>query len=74
MPVASGGDICKQKNVQGRIILTEDCVAEGAAWLARRETGFARVLPLLGPLPLRREADGFAAPFARHCRPAGFRG
>jgi DNA-3-methyladenine glycosylase II len=45
----------------GRIILTLDCVAEGADWLAAREPGFARALPLVGPLPLRREADGFAA-------------
>ena len=45
----------------GRIIHSLDCVAEGAAWLAAREPAFARVLPLIGPLPLRREADGFAA-------------
>jgi DNA-3-methyladenine glycosylase II len=45
----------------GRIIHSLDCVAEGAAWLARTEPGFARALPLVGPLPLRREADGFAA-------------
>jgi DNA-3-methyladenine glycosylase II len=45
----------------GRIIQTLDCVAEGAEWLAAREPGFARALPLVGPLPLRREADGFAA-------------
>ena len=45
----------------GRIILTLDCVAEGAEWLARHEPGFARALPLVGDLPLRREADGFAA-------------
>jgi DNA-3-methyladenine glycosylase II len=36
-------------------------VAEGAAWLAGREPAFARALPLVGELPLRREADGFAA-------------
>ncbi len=45
----------------GRIIHSLDCVAEGAAWLARREPAFARALPLVGALPLRREADGFAA-------------
>lgn len=44
-----------------RIIHSLDCVAEGAAWLALREPAFARALPLVGPLPLRREADGFAA-------------
>ena len=45
----------------GRIIHSLDCVAEGAAWLAGREPGFARALPLVGELPLRREADGFPA-------------
>ncbi|WP_149586891.1 DNA-3-methyladenine glycosylase family protein [Tabrizicola flagellatus] len=45
----------------GRIIETADCVAEGAEWLAAREPAFARALPLVGPLPLRREPDGFAA-------------
>jgi DNA-3-methyladenine glycosylase II len=45
----------------GRIIHSLDCVAEGAAWLAAREPAFARALPLVGALPLRREDDGFAA-------------
>ena len=45
----------------GRIIRTVACVAEGAAWLAAREPGFARVLEVAGPLPLRRHADGFGA-------------
>lgn len=45
----------------GRIIHSLDCVAEGADWLARREPAFARALPLVGALPLRREEDGFAA-------------
>lgn len=45
----------------GRIIETADCVAEGAEWLAAREPAFARALLLVGPLPLRREPDGFAA-------------
>jgi DNA-3-methyladenine glycosylase II len=45
----------------GRIIVSLDCVAEGAEWLAGREPAFARALPLVGPLPLRREDDGFAA-------------
>ncbi len=44
-----------------RIIETEDCVAEGAAWLAGREPRFAQALALTGPLPLRHRADGFAA-------------
>ena len=45
----------------GRIIETEACVAEGAAWLAAREPRFARALELCGPPPLRRRADGFEA-------------
>ena len=45
----------------GRIIETPDCVAEGAAYLARREPRFAQALKLTGPLPLRRKRDGFAA-------------
>ena len=45
----------------GRIIATADCVAEGAMWLAVAEPRFARALALTGPLPLRRQADGFAA-------------
>lgn len=61
MVVASGGDICRRRMMVGRIITTSDCVAEGAAWLAAREPAFARALPLVGELPLRREADGFAA-------------
>jgi DNA-3-methyladenine glycosylase II len=45
----------------GRIILTDACVAEGAAWLGQRDPRFAMALDLTGPLPLRRRADGFAA-------------
>ncbi|MBI1217850.1 MAG: DNA-3-methyladenine glycosylase 2 family protein [Rhodobacteraceae bacterium] len=45
----------------GRIIETEACVAEGAAWLAAREPRFAAALQLTGPLPLRRRAGGFPA-------------
>jgi len=45
----------------GRIILTLECVAEGADWLAQSEPAFARALAVCGPLPLRRQADGFAA-------------
>ena len=47
----------------GRIITTLDCVAEGAEWLALREPRFAVALSEVGPLPLRREPDGFAALF-----------
>ena len=45
----------------GRIIESLDCVAEGAAWLAASDPRFAHALTLTGPLPLRRQADGFAA-------------
>ena len=45
----------------GRIIETTECVAEGAAWLATRDARFAKALALTGPLPLRRQADGFGA-------------
>ena len=38
-----------------------DCVAEGAAWLAASEPRFAHALTLTGPLPLRRQTDGFTA-------------
>ncbi|MBT8152430.1 DNA-3-methyladenine glycosylase 2 family protein [Epibacterium ulvae] len=50
----------KERSNVGRIITTSDCVAEGAAWLARAEPRFARALELTGPLPLRRKPDGFA--------------
>ncbi|NEX45035.1 DNA-3-methyladenine glycosylase family protein [Pseudotabrizicola algicola] len=45
----------------GRIIETDHCVAEGAAWLVARDAGMAAALALCGPLPLRRQPDGFAA-------------
>jgi len=43
----------------GRIITTQDDVAEGAAWLAAHHPRFAHALALTGPLPLRRKPDGF---------------
>ncbi|MGX9350553.1 DNA-3-methyladenine glycosylase family protein [Shimia sp. W99] len=48
----------------GRIIRTDDCVAEGAAWLAARDARFARALDETGPLPLRLRADGFEQLFS----------
>lgn len=45
----------------GRILTSEDCMAEGAAWLAARHDGFARALARTGPPPLRRREDGFGA-------------
>lgn len=44
----------------GRIIKSEACVAEGAAWLAQAEPRFADALARTGPLPLRLRPDGFA--------------
>jgi DNA-3-methyladenine glycosylase II len=45
----------------GRIIATAADVAEGAAWLAVKDRHFAALLGETGPLPLRRQPDGFAA-------------
>lgn len=47
----------------GRIIETDACVAQGAAWLAARDPRFAQALVLTGPLPLRRRGGGFVALF-----------
>jgi DNA-3-methyladenine glycosylase II len=47
--------------MHGRIIETEQDIAEGAAWLAQAEPRFADALALTGPWPLRRRGDGFAA-------------
>ncbi|MEM9715980.1 MAG: DNA-3-methyladenine glycosylase 2 family protein [Pseudomonadota bacterium] len=44
-----------------RIIVSDACVAEGAAWLAEREARFAYALDHTGPLPLRLRGDGFVA-------------
>ncbi|MCU0800397.1 MAG: DNA-3-methyladenine glycosylase 2 family protein [Rhodobacteraceae bacterium] len=45
----------------GRIITCDADVAEGAAWLCARDKRFAQALENTGPLPLRRQADGFGA-------------
>lgn len=45
----------------GRVIKTDACVTEGAAWLAEREPRFAYALEQTGALPLRLRKDGFAA-------------
>lgn len=44
----------------GRIIESDACVAEGAAWLRRADPRFAPALDACAPLPLRRREDGFA--------------
>ncbi|MFY0618096.1 DNA-3-methyladenine glycosylase family protein [Shimia sp.] len=43
----------------GRIITSDACVAEGAAWLAAQDPKIAAALKLTGPLPLRLRSDGF---------------
>lgn len=44
-----------------RVIEAEGDIAEGAAHLASVCPAWARILPRLGPLPLRRREDGFGA-------------
>lgn len=44
----------------GRIIETNACVSEGAAWLAQSCPRMAYAMEQTGPLPLRRKPDGFA--------------
>jgi DNA-3-methyladenine glycosylase II len=45
----------------GRIIKSQECVDEGAQYLASIEPRFNAVLPDLSPLPLRLRTDGFPA-------------
>ncbi|MFE3839174.1 DNA-3-methyladenine glycosylase family protein [Pseudogemmobacter sonorensis] len=47
--------------VNERIIETGACLVEGAAFLAAADPRMAHALSLTGELPLRRQADGFAA-------------
>lgn len=44
----------------GRILTTDACMEEGAAWLAAHDDRFAHALRLTGVPPLRRRDDGFA--------------
>lgn len=44
-----------------RIITSDACVAEGAAWLAAREPRFAAALEETGTLPLRLRSGGYPA-------------
>ncbi len=46
--------------VTGRIIQTDACVAEGAAYLCARHPRLAQAYEVTGPLPLRLRPDGFA--------------
>jgi DNA-3-methyladenine glycosylase II len=45
----------------GRIIRSDACVAEGAAWLVEHDPRFELALAQTGPLPLRLRSDGFVA-------------
>ncbi len=45
----------------GRLIRTPDCVAEGAAYLAKLDPRFDQALKLTGTLPLRLRKDGFSS-------------
>jgi DNA-3-methyladenine glycosylase II len=45
----------------GVILISDAQLTEAAADLAAREPVFARALPVVGPLPLRRVPDGFLA-------------
>lgn len=47
-----------------RIITSDACVAEGAAFLAARDPRFAQALEQTGPLPLRLKSDGFETLFS----------
>lgn len=44
----------------GRIIIGQDDIAEGMAWLSRRDPRFADAYARTGELPLRRRPEGFA--------------
>lgn len=44
----------------GRIIETDECVTEGAMWLADACPRMSYAMTETGPLPLRRRPDGFA--------------
>lgn len=57
----TGGPGDSGEKMTGRIIHSAECVAEGAAWLARQDALLAEAIALTGPLPLRRRADGFEA-------------
>lgn len=43
----------------GRIIISDDCVAEGAIFLCQMDARFAEAYAQTGPLPLRLRQDGF---------------
>ena len=46
--------------MQERVITSDACVAEGAAWLSAAHPQFASAMHVLPKLPLRLRPDGFA--------------
>ena len=53
-----------QSGMSFRVIKGAACVAEGAQWLAEKDTRFASLLQQTGALPLRLREDGFAQLFS----------
>ena len=49
----------KSTNLSERIIKSDACILEGAAWLSAHEPRFSDALLKTGPLPLRLRSDGF---------------
>ncbi|CUH76748.1 DNA-3-methyladenine glycosylase family protein [Tropicibacter naphthalenivorans] len=45
--------------ITGRIIRSDACVSEGAAWLTQQDPRWGAALAQTGPLPLRLRPDGF---------------
>ena len=46
---------------QERVLTSQACIDEGAAWLAAHDARFAAALQQTGPLPTRLREDGFEA-------------
>ena len=49
----------KSSNLSERMIKSDACIQDGAAWLSACEPRFAHALLKTGPLPLRLRPDGF---------------
>jgi hypothetical protein len=56
-----------------RIIHSNDCIEEGAAWLGQVEPRFAAAYAMARPLKLRRFPDGFDRLLSSDREPAGLR-
>ena len=53
-----------RRTLNERRIISDACVAEGAAWLCQHEPRFAAAMQGLPPLPLRLKPEGFAELFS----------